>query len=97
MMNEETALLDPIFPGEILFEEFIRPLGIHIKTLSDELSISEPKIKDIIRGEAPIIADIALKLGQYFGTSPDLWLGLQADYESRLAKRPVYQESCVSG
>jgi plasmid maintenance system antidote protein VapI len=45
MMNEETALLDPIFPGEILFEEFIRPLGIHIKTLSDELSISEPKYK----------------------------------------------------
>jgi addiction module HigA family antidote len=86
-MNEK--LLEPIFPGEILNEEFMRPLDISIERISKELSLSQSTLSDIIAGKKAITAEIALKLGEYFGVSPDLWLGLQTEYELRLAKYQI--------
>jgi len=87
-MNEK--LLEPIFPGEILFEELMRPLDISIDRLSKELSLSQSTLSEIIAGKKAISAEIALKLGEYFGMSPDLWLGLQTEYELRLAKSKIF-------
>ena len=90
LMSKKTELLEPIFPGEILFEEFMRPLDISIDQLSFDTAISKQTLTDIIQGKDAITAEIALKLGEYFCISPDLWLGLQTDYESRIAKHKVF-------
>jgi len=79
--------LTPIPPGEILQEEFMLPLGLSINALARELDVPPNRISAIVRGERAITADTALRLGKYFGVSPELWLGLQADYQLRLAKR----------
>ena len=81
--------LDPIHPGEILREEFMAPLDLSTHALSLELRVPATRIGEIIRGRRSISADTALRLGRYFGTSPDLWLGLQAEYDLRLAQRKL--------
>ncbi len=91
LMSKKTELLEPIFPGEILCEEFMRPLDISIDQLSFDTAISKQTLTDIIQGKGAITAEIALKLGEYFCISPDLWLGLQTDYESRIAKHKVFK------
>lgn len=82
-------LLDPIHPGEILREEFMAPLGLSNNALALALRIPATRIGEILRGRRSITADTALRLGRYFGTSPDLWLGLQAEYDLRLARRSI--------
>ncbi len=78
--------LEPIFPGEILLEEFLLPYGISQNKLSRDIDVPLTRINDIIRGKRGISADTALRLGRYFNTSPDLWLGLQAEYDIRIVK-----------
>lgn len=85
-------LLDPITPGEILLEEFLKPLAISQNKLARDLDVPVARINDIVHGRRAITADTALRLGKYFGTSPELWLGLQMDYEMRRAKRKVGPE-----
>ena len=85
-MVNRTKLLDPIHPGEILNEEFMRPLGISINRLSRELHVPPNRIHGIVHGSRAITADTALRLGTYFGVSPETWLNLQSEYES--APRP---------
>jgi addiction module HigA family antidote len=80
-------LLDPIPPGEILLEEFMRPLELSINALARELDVPPNRISDIVNGKRAITADTALRLGKYFGVSPEVWLGLQADYDLRVARR----------
>ncbi|NLW35490.1 HigA family addiction module antitoxin [Syntrophorhabdus aromaticivorans] len=80
-------LLDPIPPGEILYEEFMKPLGININTLARDIDVPPGRISEIIRGKRAISADTALRLGKYFNVSPEIWLSLQADYEIRIARR----------
>ncbi|HYA19169.1 MAG TPA: HigA family addiction module antitoxin [Burkholderiales bacterium] len=82
-------LLDPIPPGEILYEEFMKPLGVSINALSREIAVPPNRISEIVNGKRAISADTALRLGKYFGVSPEIWMGLQADYDLRLAKRRV--------
>ncbi len=84
--------LTPIPPGEILLEEFMLPLGLSINALARELDAPPNRISAIVRGERAITADTALRLGKYFGVSPELWLGLQADYQLRLAKRDLWPQ-----
>lgn len=75
--------LSPIHPGEILAEEFMAPRGLTANRLALDLHIPANRVSEIIRGRRAITADTALRLGRYFGTSAELWLGLQADYELR--------------
>ena len=80
-------ILDPIHPGEILLEDFLKPMGISINKLAREISVPPGRISTIVNGKRSISADTALRLGIYFGVSPELWLGLQVDYDLRIARR----------
>ena len=82
-------LLDPIHPGEVLFEEFMKPMDISINRLAREIAVPPGRISSIVNGKRAITADTALRLGKYFGVSAELWLGLQADFDLRIAKRIV--------
>jgi addiction module HigA family antidote len=86
-MAKKTKLLDPIHPGEILMEEFMRPLGISINRLSRDLHVPPNRIHGIVHGSRAITADTALRLGTYFGVSPEIWLNLQSEYDLRAARR----------
>lgn len=84
--------LEPIFPGEILLEEFMKPLGISINRLARDIHVPPGRISEIVNGKRAITADTALRLGRYFDVSPEIWLNLQADYELRVAKRDSGKE-----
>ena len=73
--------LENIHPGEILLEEFLRPLGISANKLSKEIDIPQTRISQIVKGNRRITADTALRLSSYFGNSAKFWLGLQDDYD----------------
>lgn len=85
-------LLDPIHPGEILLEEFMKPLRVSINRLPRESAVPPGRISAIVNGKRAITADTALRLSKYFGVSSDLWLGLQADFDLRIAERIVGPE-----
>jgi antitoxin HigA-1 len=76
----------PIHPGEILREEFMIPLGLSANALAIALRVPAPRINDIARERRTISADTALRLARYFGTSAEFWLGLQADYDMKIAQ-----------
>ena len=78
-------LLDPIHPGEILREEFLKPLGVSINGLARDIAVPPGRISAIVNGKRAITADTALRLAKYFGVSSELWLGLQADFDLRNA------------
>jgi addiction module HigA family antidote len=88
-----TKHLDPIPPGEILREEFMRPLGVSINTLARDLDVPPNRISEIVNGKRAITADTALRLGKYFSVSPEIWLDLQSDYELRVARRDVWPKA----
>lgn len=73
--------ITPIHPGEILEEEFLKPLNITPYRLSKDISVPPIRISEIIRGMRAISADTALRFGRYFGTSPEFWLNLQNKYD----------------
>ncbi len=75
-----------IHPGEILKEEFMEPMSLTAYRLAKELHVPVPRMNDIVRGKRSITADTALRLGAYFGLSPQFWMNLQADYDLRLAR-----------
>jgi antitoxin HigA-1 len=77
---------DPIPPGEILLEEFMRPHGLSQNRLARDIDVNPARINDIVHGRSAITASIALRLAKYFGTTPELWLNLQSDYELRRAR-----------
>lgn len=75
----------PIHPGRILLEEFLKPMGISQAELAVLISVPRRRIFEIVHAKRGISADTALRLGRYFGTSPQFWLGLQTDYDLDLA------------
>ena len=79
--------LDPIPPGEILLEEFMRPLDLSINALARAIDVPPNRVSEIVNGKRAITADTALRLGKYFGVSPELWLDLQSDYDLRLVRK----------
>jgi addiction module HigA family antidote len=91
-MPAKQKLLDPIHPGEILLEEFMKPLEISINQLARDIVVPPGRISAIVNGQRAVSADTALRLGKYFGVSPELWVGLQADYDLRVARRLVGAE-----
>lgn len=84
---ERDAVLEPIQPGEILLEEFMKPLGVSQNRLARDIDAPVSRISGIVKGERAITADTALRLARFFGTSAEMWLGLQADYDLRVARR----------
>ena len=89
-MSAKARMLAPVPPGEILIEEFMRPLGLSINALARALGVPANRISGIVNGKRAISADTALRLGKYFGTSPEIWLDLQSDYELRLARQTTW-------
>jgi antitoxin HigA-1 len=86
-MPRKTKQLEPIHPGEILSEEFMKPLSISINQLSRDIGVPATRIHGIVRRTRAITADTALRLGTYFGTAPETWLNLQTEFELRVARR----------
>jgi addiction module HigA family antidote len=82
----KTTKLTPIHPGEILREEFMLPCGLSQNALARALNVPPRRINEIVLEKRGITADTALRLARYFGTSAEMWTGLQADYELRLAR-----------
>lgn len=71
----------PVHPGEVLDEEFLKPLGISQYRLAKEISVPPRRINEIVHGLRGISADTALRLARYFGTSEELWMNLQSRYD----------------
>ena len=83
----KTHKLAPIHPGEILREEFMKPRDLSQNALARALNVPPRRINEIVLEKRGITADTALRLARYFGTSAELWTGLQADYDLRLARQ----------
>jgi addiction module HigA family antidote len=79
------ARLNPIHPGEVLAEEFLKPLGLSQNRLALAMGVPARRINEIVLAKRSITADTALRLAQYFKNSPQFWLGLQMDYDLDLA------------
>ena len=73
--------LPPIHPGEILIEEFLKPMGLSQYRLAKDISVPPRRINEIVHGKRSISADTALRLGRYFGISPQFWLNLQTRFD----------------
>jgi addiction module HigA family antidote len=82
----KTNKLTPIHPGEILREEFMKPHGLSQNALARALNVPPRRINEIVLGKRGISADTALRLARYFGTTAELWAGLQSDYDLRVAR-----------
>jgi addiction module HigA family antidote len=78
--------LHPVHPGEVLSEEFLKPLGLSQNRLALDIGVPPRRINEIVVEKRRITADTALRLARYFNTSPQFWLGLQADYDLDIAR-----------
>ncbi len=83
------VLLDEIHPGEILLEDFMKPMGITARQLAADIDVSPSRISDLVHGNRPITADSALRLGLFFRMDPRFWLNLQTEYDMRVASRTL--------
>ena len=77
--------ISPIHPGEILLEEFLKPMNLSQNRLAMDIHVPARRINEIVHGKRRITADTALRLGRFFGNSPQFWLGLQMDYDLDIA------------
>ncbi len=80
-----TDKLNPIHPGEVLLEEFLKPMNLSQNRLAIDIGVDARRINEIVLGTRSITADTALRLSRYFGNSPQFWLGLQAEYDLDVA------------
>jgi addiction module HigA family antidote len=85
-MSRNRREIAPVHPGEILKEEFIRPLGMTMHELALALRVAPNRITQIVDGERSVSPETALRLGRYFGTEPEFWMNLQARYDLETAK-----------
>jgi addiction module HigA family antidote len=81
--------LSPIHPGEILLEDFMKPLGLSQYRLAKDIGVSPIRISQIVNGQRAISIDTALRLGRYFGTSAAVWLRLQVRYDLEAAEKEL--------
>ena len=91
-MAKRAEQLEPIPPGEILLEEFMKPLGISRNMLARDLDMPVSRVSEIVRGMRGITADTALRLAAYFGTSAEMWMNLQSAFDLRLARQKIGPE-----
>ena len=85
-------LLDEIHPGEILLEDFMKPMGISARQLAADIDVSPSRISEIVHGQRPITADTALRLGLFFSMEPRFWINLQSEYDLRMVQRDLQKE-----
>jgi addiction module HigA family antidote len=85
-------LLDEIHPGEILLEDFMKPMGISARQLAADIDVSPSRISEIAHGKRPVTADTALRLGLFFSMEPRFWLNLQSEYDMRIATRTLREK-----
>jgi addiction module HigA family antidote len=78
--------LSPITPGDVLLEEFLKPLKITQNQLAKDINVPANRVSQIIHGRREITADTALRLGKYFGIEPEFWLNLQVRYNMKIAR-----------
>ncbi len=81
--------LPSIHPGEVLFEEFVKPLGLTQHRLAKQIGVPPRRINEIVHGKRAITADTALRLGRYFRVTPRFWLNLQAQYDLEAQERKL--------
>ncbi|MGH9363871.1 MAG: HigA family addiction module antitoxin [Thermoanaerobaculia bacterium] len=86
-MHKKARRLPPVHPGEVLYEDLMKPLGITINRLARDLRVPPTRISEIVNGLRGISADTTLRLARYFGTTPDFWMNLQAAYDLDVAQR----------
>ena len=79
--------LAPVHPGKILYDEFLEPMALSVYRLAQAIKVPRPRLNDIVLERRGITVDTALRLGRYFGTTPDFWLNLQTRYELDRADR----------
>ena len=82
-------LLDEIHPGEILLEDFLKPMGISARKLAQDIDVPPSRISEIVNGTRPITPDTAVRLGLFFGMNPRFWGNLQVEYDMRIAERKL--------
>ena len=82
----EEDRLPPVHPGEVLLEDFMKPLGLSQYRLAQELNVPALRINQIVHGKRSVTADTALRLARYFGTSANVWMRLQARYDLEVAE-----------
>ena len=84
--------MKPVHPGEILFEEFLKPLGLSQNRLALDIRVPARRINEIVLGKRGVTPDTALRLAKYFRMSPQFWLGLQMDYELDVAEDEISEK-----
>jgi addiction module HigA family antidote len=89
-MHTKIKKLEPIHPGEVLLEDFMKPMGISINRLARDIMVPPNRVSAIVNGARSITADTALRLGKYFGVAPETWLNLQSDYDLRMAQKAAW-------
>jgi antitoxin HigA-1 len=85
--NQMTKLLEEIHPGEILLEDFMKPMGITARQLASDIDVPPSRISDIVHGRRQITADTAFRLGLFFSMEPRFWMNLQTEYDLRVTQR----------
>ncbi|MDO8635982.1 MAG: HigA family addiction module antitoxin [Dehalococcoidia bacterium] len=84
-----TEKLHPVHPGEVLLEEFLKPMGLSQNRLAVDIGVPPRRINEIVLEKRRITADTALRLARYFSTTPQFWLGLQTDYDLDMASESL--------
>jgi addiction module HigA family antidote len=85
-MNKRKDRLNPVHPGDVLLQDFMKPLGLSATAIAKAIGTSPIAISQIVRRQRAVSAEMALKLGRCFNVSPELWMGIQADYDLEVAK-----------
>ena len=87
--EEKLEKLPPIHPGEVLLEDFMKPLGLSQYRVAKDIGVTPIRISQIVHGKRAVTADTAMRLGRYFGTSAEVWLRLQARYDLEKARAEI--------
>lgn len=82
-------ILSPIHPGEVLLEDFMKPLGLSQYRLAKDIGVTPIRISQIVNGQRSVTVDTALRLARYFGTSAAVWLRLQMRYDLEVAEKEL--------
>jgi addiction module HigA family antidote len=85
-VNMAEGKLPPVHPGEVLLEDFLKPLGISRRRLAKDISVPARRVNETVLGKRSVTADTALRLSRYFGTSERFWLNLQVRYDLEIAR-----------
>jgi len=89
--------LTPVHPGEILREEFLRPMGLTAYAVAKAIGVPRTRVERLAREDTPLTADTALRLSRYFGNSAGFWMGLQAQYDLEIAMDRIEKElKCIA-